>query len=188
MQETRVRSLGWEDSLEKGMVTYSSILAWRIPWTEEPGELKSMGWQRVRHNRVTNTHTQQQNKTKQPSRPEIWRKIKLGPNASCVWKINCRRLSYLRKLFYSQWTWRLKCLYFLATYCKRRRPSRSSWQREQCLVPVAINTDLPRKEWFLWQPWKRLSGFFLCNGVGSNYLSDIFQMLAKLDGWRGPCG
>ena len=50
MQETRVRSLGQEDPLEKGMATYSSILAWRIPWTEEPGWLQSMGSQRVRHN------------------------------------------------------------------------------------------------------------------------------------------
>ena len=39
MQETQVQSLGWEDPLEKGMLTYSSILAWRIPWTEEPGGL-----------------------------------------------------------------------------------------------------------------------------------------------------
>ena len=39
MQETQVQSLGWEDSLEKGMATHSSILAWRIPWTEEPGGL-----------------------------------------------------------------------------------------------------------------------------------------------------
>ena len=50
MQETRVRSLGWEDPLEKGMATHSSILTWRIPWTEEPGGLQSMGPQRVRHN------------------------------------------------------------------------------------------------------------------------------------------
>ena len=57
MQETRVQSLGWEDSLEKGIATYSNILAWRIPWTEEPGGLKSMGSQRVRHNGVTNTYT-----------------------------------------------------------------------------------------------------------------------------------
>ena len=49
MQETQVRSLGQEDSLEKGMATHSSILAWRIPWTEEPGRLQSMGSQRVRH-------------------------------------------------------------------------------------------------------------------------------------------
>ena len=45
MQETHVRSLGWEDPLEKGMATHSSILAWRIPWTEGPGELQSMGLQ-----------------------------------------------------------------------------------------------------------------------------------------------
>ena len=48
MQETRVRSLDWEVLLEKGMATYTSILVWRIPWTEEPGRLQSMGLQRVR--------------------------------------------------------------------------------------------------------------------------------------------
>ena len=50
MQETWVPSLGWEDSLEKGMAIHSSILAWRIPWTEEPGGLQSLGSLRVRHN------------------------------------------------------------------------------------------------------------------------------------------
>ena len=45
MQKTWVRPLGWEDSLEEGMATHSSILAWRIPWTEEPGGLQSMGSQ-----------------------------------------------------------------------------------------------------------------------------------------------
>ena len=49
MQETWVQSLGREDPLEKEMATHSSILAWRIPWTEEPGGLQSMGSQRVRH-------------------------------------------------------------------------------------------------------------------------------------------
>ena len=49
MQETWVRSLGWEDPLEKEMAIHSSILAWRIPWTEEPGRLQSMGSQRVGH-------------------------------------------------------------------------------------------------------------------------------------------
>ena len=43
VQETQVLSLGWEDLLEKGMFTHSSILAWRIPWTEEPGRIQSMG-------------------------------------------------------------------------------------------------------------------------------------------------
>ena len=48
MLETQVQSLGWEDPLQKGMATHSSILAWRIPWTEEPGGLQSMESQRVR--------------------------------------------------------------------------------------------------------------------------------------------
>ena len=47
MQETRVRSVGWEDPLEKAMATHSSTLAWRIPWREGPGGLQSMGSQRV---------------------------------------------------------------------------------------------------------------------------------------------
>ena len=50
LQETQVRSLGWEDSLEKGIATHSSFLAWRIPRTEEPGGLQSIRSQRVGHN------------------------------------------------------------------------------------------------------------------------------------------
>ena len=57
MWETQVQALGWEDPLEKEMATHSSILAWKIPWTEEPGELQFMGSQRVGHNWATNTHT-----------------------------------------------------------------------------------------------------------------------------------
>ena len=53
MWETWVRSLGQEDPLEKEITTHSSILAWRIPWTEEPGRLQSMELQRVRHDRAT---------------------------------------------------------------------------------------------------------------------------------------
>ena len=56
MCETQVHFLGWEDPLEKGLSTHSSILAWRIPWTEEAGGLQSMGSQRVGH-WVTKTHT-----------------------------------------------------------------------------------------------------------------------------------
>ena len=57
-QQTQVQSLGWEDSLEKAMATHSSFLAWRIPWTEEPGGLHSTGSQRAGHNQVTNTQSQ----------------------------------------------------------------------------------------------------------------------------------
>ena len=49
MRETQVRSLGWKDLLEKEMETHSSILAWRIPWREEPGRLESKGSQRIGH-------------------------------------------------------------------------------------------------------------------------------------------
>ena len=50
MRETRVQTLGWEDPLEKEMETHSSTLAWKIPWTGEPGRLQSIGLQRVGHN------------------------------------------------------------------------------------------------------------------------------------------
>ena len=56
MWETWVQSLGQEDPLEKGIATHSSILAWRIPWSEEPGRLQSMGSQRVGHDWLTHTH------------------------------------------------------------------------------------------------------------------------------------
>ena len=49
VQETSIQSLGWEDLLEKEMATHSNILAWEIPWTEEPGRLQPMGSQRVEH-------------------------------------------------------------------------------------------------------------------------------------------
>ena len=58
MQETQAQSLGWEDPLEEEMATHFSMLAWEIPWTEEPGRLQSMGLQRVGHDSVrTHTHT-----------------------------------------------------------------------------------------------------------------------------------
>ena len=56
MEETWVPSLGWEDSPEKGMAAHSSILAWRIPWAEEPGELQSVVLQRDTTEQLTHTH------------------------------------------------------------------------------------------------------------------------------------
>ena len=56
MWKTGVRSLGWEDPLEKEMATHSSILAWKIPWTEEPGRLQFMRLQRVGHDLATSLH------------------------------------------------------------------------------------------------------------------------------------
>ena len=57
VQETQVQSLGWENSLKKRMAIHSSILTWKIPRTEEPGGLQSVGLQGVRHDSATNTHT-----------------------------------------------------------------------------------------------------------------------------------
>ena len=68
MQETQVRSLGQEDPLKKEMATYSNILAWRFPWTEEPDGLQSTRSQRVGHNWVTNTHL---NQKRLPSAPSV---------------------------------------------------------------------------------------------------------------------
>ena len=59
MQETQIQSLGGEDALEKGMEIHSSILAWRIPWTDEPGRLQSTGSQRVAHDLATKQQLQQ---------------------------------------------------------------------------------------------------------------------------------
>ena len=64
VQVTRVRSFGREDPLQKGMATHSSILAWRIPWTEGPGGLQSMAFQRVGHDWATKTSTSGEKKTK----------------------------------------------------------------------------------------------------------------------------
>ena len=61
MQETQVQSLGWEDPLEKGMVTHFSILAWRIPRTDGPGRLQSKGLQRVRPDSATTFSLQERN-------------------------------------------------------------------------------------------------------------------------------
>ena len=58
MRETQVRSLGQEDCLEKEMATHTSILAWEIPWTEEPGGLQSVGLQRIRHDLATQQQQQ----------------------------------------------------------------------------------------------------------------------------------
>ena len=53
MQETQLRSLGWKDPLEEEMATHSSILAWRIPWTEEPGRFQPLGLQKLEHDLAT---------------------------------------------------------------------------------------------------------------------------------------
>ena len=96
MRETWVQSLGQEDPLEKGMATHSSILAWRIPWAEEPGGLQSLGSQRVRHDWATNTLTVDllpgwpvQRPCTWPLRPEL--PVQKGCADSSAWQAMCRK-------------------------------------------------------------------------------------------------
>ena len=81
MRETQVWSLGWEDSLEEAMATHSSIVAWRIPWTEEPGGLQSMGSQRTGHNWAT------MHSTASPNAVVCWGARGSGFSV-CIWKVH----------------------------------------------------------------------------------------------------
>ena len=91
MRETWVRSLGWEDPLEKEMAIHSSTIAWKIPWTEAPGRLQSMGSQRVGHDWVTSrsrsAKAQQQQKESFSQEREVW---KLQANSILVLKTSSR--------------------------------------------------------------------------------------------------
>ena len=78
MQKTQVRSLGRQDPLEKGMAAHSSILAWRIPWTEEPGRLQCLGLQRVGHNWVTNTFNTFTSQWRRPVSSWIYKREEVG--------------------------------------------------------------------------------------------------------------
>ena len=104
MQETRMWSLDREDPLQKGKAIHSSILAWRITWTEKPGRLQFVGSQRVRHNCVTNTHRAQLEgfwdvvtikpmKDVMEKKRCLWCSLpvpkKLGRQVRRVWKIRC---------------------------------------------------------------------------------------------------
>ena len=77
MQETWLQSLGQEDPPEKGMATQSRILAWRIPWTEDPGGLQSMGLQTVRHNWAINTYTRGKREVQNRSYPRAFEGLRL---------------------------------------------------------------------------------------------------------------
>ena len=113
MLETQVQSLGQEDPLEKGMATHSSILAWRIPWTEEAGRLQSMASQRVRHNWATSTfclsHCELGDKylsvcaldsATNLQRPRFWkRKEKIWFKDSNIWNCNTAIIIFI-KIFY----------------------------------------------------------------------------------------
>jgi len=106
MQETQVWSPGWEDPLEKGMATHSSILAWRIPWTKEPGGLQSMRLQRAGHNWATNAHTPWWNIMESVNRVCLGTLMRWhGLKASLRWCL-CRGVIEVRQQAI-QWVWSL---------------------------------------------------------------------------------
>ena len=119
-QETQVQLLGREDTLEKSMATLSSILVWRIPWTEEPGGLQSMGSQRVEHNWVpehtrahAHTHTHTHTHTHYLKGIAFWRKFPtifscLGRETTSLFS-NCKTLlnpftTWFRGKLLTQWS------------------------------------------------------------------------------------
>ena len=117
MQETRVRSLVLEDPLEKEMATHSSILAWKIPWTEEPGWLLSMGSQRVRHNWATSLFSKSPiqiwntNRTKKKPNEKLGRAVLFKYAPSTVPKVVkvITLYSHLSKITCSKtWPWVFK--------------------------------------------------------------------------------
>ena len=112
MWETSVRSLGWEDPLEEGMATYSSILAWRMPMTEEPGGLQSTGLQRVRHNWVTKhiTAYMYAAAAKSLQSCQTLRNPTDGspPGSPVPGILKARTLEWVAIFFSNAWKWKLK--------------------------------------------------------------------------------
>ena len=110
MWETWVQSLGWEDALDKGMATHSNFLAWRILWTEEPGGLQSVRWQRFGHDWVTDTFSfsYRLKKLRLRNLPELGVKYSSLNNSPVAWDYNVA----------NTWTfckhWR--CLVFVMVY------------------------------------------------------------------------
>ena len=99
MRETRVQSLGWEDLLEKEMATHSSTLAWKVPWTEKPGNLQSMGSQRVGHNWATSLSLSSYSMHHVKREVGwiltwiVWCNLNLPPWMLVSWLLLCRTLS-----------------------------------------------------------------------------------------------
>ena len=131
MQETRAWSLGWEDPLEKGMATHSSILAWRIPWIEEPGGLQSMGSQRVEHNWVT----------RKTWSPQHFQKSHF-PFLTTWWQISVSFSNYQR--WHEGTTAPLLFLSFL---------ERNYNKEEKCTQKVQVTMPLPYSIFLF--PWKQ---------------------------------
>ena len=123
MWETRVRSLGQEDPLEKEMAIHSSILAWRIPWTEKPSRLQSTGSQRVRHDWVT-------------SPPYVW-----------VWELDCKESWALKNWCF--WTVVLEKTLESPLDCKEIQPVHPKGYKSWIFIG---STDAKAESPILWPP------------------------------------
>ena len=144
MQETTVQSLGQEDPLEKGMATYSSILAWESPWTEEPGGLQSSGWQRAGHNWVTNCFTFMLSETS-------------------IWGKNMRdELWFLR---FGNVLWRTEFSFFIRLNKKLSRTS--------SVIHFCSSLDSCRFVSYSWLAWKGLNWGVTCF-LGEDLLLRIY--------------
>ena len=132
MQETWVWSLGQEDPLEKGMATNSGSQAWRIPWSEEPGRLQSMGSQSVRHNWMTNTSLQKYHPVS--TEPMVLEREILRGNiflAACWWQDSLQRASSCCQWRTSFTAWILRINLWWS-----RIPSEDSWAEWHCSFTI----------------------------------------------------
>ena len=110
MQETRVWSLGWEDSLEKKMEAHSSILAWKIPWTAEPGRLPSMGSQRVGHDWATSLSLFRQHIKKRrhyfANKSPSSQSFSFSSGHVWMWELDCEESWAPKNWCFELWCWR----------------------------------------------------------------------------------
>ena len=140
IQETWVWSLGWEDPLEEGMATYSSTLAWRIPWTEEPGGLQSIGSQRVRPNWV---HTRPDRDTEssdavQDANIKIWLLLTLP-----IWSWKSLR-KWPKQECYCELLPTSPCFLETGTKLSCETSPPCTWRRRTCLSPKQ-DKRMPRR-------------------------------------------
>ena len=150
MQEIQIWSLGQEDPLEKGMATHCSILAWRIPWTEESGGLQSMGWQRVGHDWVANTFTGHLKLLDEGPISRIELSSEISPNnMGSMWWGNLAGLGYQRSLCLIASVWPNKHLFtqHLLFYRNQNSVVLAQKQKYRSMEQYRKNRNKPTHLW-----------------------------------------
>ena len=169
MQETQFQSMSQEDPLEKGMATHSSILAWRIPWTEEPGRLQSVGSRRVRHDWATSFHCHfMVSKYIYMSLFPVFRGI-AAVLWTFVWSFSPETLSFL---LFQLGFWVLRCLFY-------------DWSYNALAIRSLFNPDFLNADYFeieilsegLWfGRLKRLDLAWLCKILWNLHSTCLFEI------------